>query len=189
VAVSKEGLVVRVLVVYESMFGNTRDVALAVAEGLRTRVTVDVMEVGEAPAAMPPDVAMLVIGAPTHAHGMTTPSSREDAARRAGDRLVSRGIGVREWLGGLRPSGAPIPAAVFDTRIKGPGLLWGSAARSAEKLLADAGLRLVGAPRSFLVGGPTGDLFDRLEDGELDRARAWGAELSSSAPAGAARTG
>jgi len=180
---------VRVLVVYESMFGNTRDVALAVADGLRAHVAVDVIEVGEAPAAVPPDVAMLVIGAPTHAHGMTTPSSREDAARRAGERLVSRGIGVREWLGGLQPSGAPLPAAVFDTRIKGPGFLWGSAAKSAEKLLAGAGLRMVDVPHSFLVGGPTGEPFDRLEEGELDRARAWGAELASSASPAAVRTG
>jgi hypothetical protein len=180
---------VRVLVIYESMFGNTRDVAHAIAAGLGTRVAVDVMEVGEAPAVLPSDVAMLVIGAPTHAHGMTTPSSRQDAARRAGDRLVSRGIGVREWLGGLQPPVTPIPAAVFDTRIKGPGLLWGSAAKSAEKLLAGAGLRLLDAPRSFLVGGPTGEPFDRLEDGELDRARAWGVELSSSAPAAAVPAG
>ncbi len=179
----------RVLVIYESMFGNTRDVALAIADGLRTSVAVDVMEVGDAPAAVPPDVAMLVIGAPTHAHGMTTPSSRQDAARRAGERLVSRSIGVREWLGGLRPSGTRVPAAVFDTRIKGPRLLWGSAAASAERLLADAGLRPVGAPQSFLVGGPTGEPFDRIEDGELDRARAWGVELSSSAPAAAVRAG
>jgi hypothetical protein len=171
------------------MFGNTRDVALAIAEGLGTRVAVDVTEVGDAPAVLPPDVAMVVIGAPTHAHGLTTPSSREDAARRAGDRLVSRGIGVREWLGGLRPSGGPVPAAVFDTRIKGPGLLWGSAAKSAEKLLAEAGLRIVGSPRSFLVGGPTGPMFDRLEDGELDRAREWGTELASAAPAAAVRAG
>src|SRR5690606_38405315 len=39
----------RALVVYESMFGNTRDVAYAVAEGLRRHLDVDVVEVGTAP--------------------------------------------------------------------------------------------------------------------------------------------
>lgn len=175
----------RVLVVYESMFGNTRDVALAIAEGLATRVTVDTLEIGAAPGTLPADVAMVVIGGPTHAHGMTTSSSREDAARRADGRQVSRGVGMREWLDGLRPAGAPIPAAVFDTRIKGPGLLWGSAAKAAAKVTDHAGLRLVRPPESFLVGGPTGPMFDRLEDGELERARAWGAELGSLVPVAA----
>jgi hypothetical protein len=174
---------VRVLVVYESMFGNTRDIALAIAEGLGSRVPVEIVEVGEAPRALPADIGMVIVGGPTHAHGMTTAASREDAGKRAGDRQVSRGIGIREWLGGLRPGPAPVPVAVFDTRIKGPGILWGSAARSAERLLRDAGLRLVRPPESFLVGGPTGPLFDRLAEGELDRARAWGAALASLVPA------
>jgi hypothetical protein len=174
---------VRVLVVYESMFGNTRDIALAVAEGIATRVEVEVVEIAEAPRQVPPDVSMVVVGGPTHAHGMTTPDSREDAGRRAGGRRVSPGIGIREWLEALPTGGTPTAAAVFDTRIKGPGILWGSAARAAAKLARDAGLRLVRPPESFLVGGPTGPLFDRLAEGELERARAWGAELGALAPA------
>jgi hypothetical protein len=170
---------VRALLVYESMFGNTRDIALAVADGIATRLAVDTVEVSQAPAVVPPDVALLVVGAPTHVHGMTTPKSRADAAERAGDRLVSRGIGMREWLDALRPVAAPLPVAVFDTRIKGPGLLWGSAAKVAARRLRELGFRLVGEPEDFLVGGPTGPLFDRLVDGELERARAWGAELAS----------
>lgn len=39
----------RALVVYESMFGNTKAVASAVARGLATRMTVDIHEVGAAP--------------------------------------------------------------------------------------------------------------------------------------------
>lgn len=168
----------RALLVYESMFGNTRDIAFAVAEGIATGIAVDTVEVGEAPATIPPDVALLIVGAPTHVHGMTTPKSRADAAEKAGDRLVSRGIGLHEWLDTLRPMASPLPVAVFDTRIKGPGLLWGSAAKSAAKRLRELGFRLVEEPEDFLVGGPTGPLFDRLLDGELDRARAWGARLA-----------
>jgi hypothetical protein len=174
---------VRVLVVYESMFGNTRDIAHAIAEGLATRVVADVLEIAEAPPELPPDVSMVVVGGPTHAHGMTTPESRDDARRRAGDRRVSPGIGMREWLGGLPSRGSPTAAAVFDTRIKGPGLVWGSAARAGAKLARDAGLRLVRPPESFLVGGPSGPPFDRLVAGELERARTWGAELGALVPA------
>jgi hypothetical protein len=173
---------VRALVVYESMFGNTRAIALAVAEGIAARMAVEAVEVGDAPRLLPQDVALLVVGAPTHKHGMTTPDSRADAAGRAGDRLVSRGIGLHEWLNALSPSTARLPAAAFDTRIKGPGLLWGSAAKGAAQRLNERGFRQVESPESFLVGGPTGPLFDRLVDGELDRARAWGASLAASVP-------
>jgi hypothetical protein len=173
-----EGDAMRVLVVYESMFGNTRDIAIAVAEGLGTRLAVETVEVGEAPVVLPADLALLVVGGPTHAHGMTKPKSRADSASRAGDRLVSRGIGLREWLDTLRPLADPIEAAVFDTRIKGPELLWGSAAKSAAKRLRGIGFRLVQPPRSFLVEGPTGPMFDRLVNGERERARAWGLALA-----------
>jgi hypothetical protein len=170
---------VRALVVYESMFGNTRAIALAIADGIATRVPVESVEVGSAPASIPDDVGLLVVGGPTHGHGMTTPQTRADATRRAGDRLVSHGAGIREWLEGLAPLPGTVRAAAFDTRIKGPGLLWGSAAKPAAKRLGALGARLVPPPRSFLVGGPMGPMFDRLVTGELDRAREWGAGLAA----------
>ncbi|HEY6057392.1 MAG TPA: flavodoxin domain-containing protein [Candidatus Limnocylindrales bacterium] len=169
----------RALVVYESMFGNTKAVAVAIAEGVGTHLAVDAIEVGEAPMTLPPDVGLLVVGGPTHAHGMTSAKSRADAAQRAGDRLVSRAIGMREWLERLdRPAGS-LPAAAFDTRIKGPELLWGSAAKGAAKRLKDLGFRLLEPPQSFVVGGPAGEMFDRLPAGELERARAWGGSLAA----------
>lgn len=168
----------RALVVYESMFGNTRAVALAVAGGLATRMAVDAVEVGEAPPALPPDVTLLVVGCPTHAHGMSTSQTRADAAGRAGERLVSRGPGLGEWLEAIGRPAASVTAAAFDTRIKGPGLLWGSAAKVAAKRLQGAGFRFIPPARSFLVGGPTGPMFDRLVEGELERARDWGAGLA-----------
>jgi hypothetical protein len=167
----------RALVVYESMFGNTRDVALAIADGIGTHMEIEVTEVGMAPTILPTDIALVVVGGPTHAHGLTTPKSRADAARRAGDALVSRSNGISEWLADLRPGAATV-AAAFDTRIKGPGLLWGSAAKGAAKRLRSAGFRLAADPESFLVDGPTGPLVNRLVAGEAERARAWGAALA-----------
>ncbi|OGO55775.1 MAG: hypothetical protein A2V85_02260 [Chloroflexi bacterium RBG_16_72_14] len=177
----------RALVVYESMFGNTRAVALAIADGIAAHVAVDAIEVAQAPRTVPDDVALLVVGGPTHAHGMTTPRTRTDAAERAGDRLVSRGQGMREWLEAVRPGPGTIVTAAFDTRIKGPELLWGSAAKGAAKQLAAAGFQNAQA-HSFIVEGPTGPQFDRLLTGELDRAREWGKTLAAGlgvpAPAG-----
>jgi len=176
----------RALVVYESMFGNTEAIARAIAEGLAAGATVEVVEVSAAPPSIPAGVDLLVVGGPTHAHGMSKPESRADSARRAGDRLVSRGRGIREWLEALSSGPAPVAAATFDTRIKGPGILWGSAAKGADKLLRGVGMRVVAGPESFLVDGPTGPLFDRLVEGEADRARRWGATLPAKAGPAAA---
>ncbi len=181
----------RALVVYESMFGNTRDVAQAIAAGIAARMPAETLEVGAAPLVIRDDVDLLVVGGPTHAHGMTKPESRADSARRASDRLVSRGIGIREWLAEVRGGSAHTAAAAFDTRIKGPGILWGSAAKGADGHLRELGFRVVASPASFHVGGPTGPLFDRLVDGELERARAWGEGLAAGlvVPANARRRG
>jgi hypothetical protein len=167
----------RALVVYESIFGNTRSVALAIAEGLAKELDVEVVEVSEAPPALPSDLDILVIGGPTHGHGLTNPKSRANGAERAGVRLVSRGAGIREWLERLVPGPTP-PAAAFDTRIKGPALLWGSAASGAAKLMRSLGFDVL-MSTSFVVGGPGGEPFDRISPEELVRARAWGETLAA----------
>jgi len=61
------------LIVYESMYGGTRQVAEAIADGLSASTRCTVTEVGDAPTVVGPDVDLLVIGAPTHAFGMSTP--------------------------------------------------------------------------------------------------------------------
>ena len=167
----------RAVMVYESMFGNTKAVALAIAEGIRGVGEVDVYEVGEAPTTLPVGVDLLIVGGPTHGHGMTNHGSRDSAANRAGIRLVSRGSGLHEWLDLLQPGSLEAVAAAFDTRIKGPELIWGSAAKGATKLLRNDGLRVL-TPSSFIVGGPAGDPFDRVSADEIGRARAWGRTLA-----------
>lgn len=169
----------RALVVYESIFGNTREVADAIGEGIAGAVSVDTLEVSNAPVTLPGDVLLLVVGGPTHAHGLASTRTREDAIRRAGDRAISRGMGISEWLDALDLARRGVIAAAFDTRIKGPSLLWGSAARPIAQRLRHLGFELADAPRSFLVDGPTGSPFDRLVAGELARARSWGVEIAS----------
>lgn len=179
----------RALVVYESMFGNTRTVALAIADGIRPSMDVEAFEVADAPAILPDDLELLVVGGPTHAHGLTSVKTRANAADRAGIRLVSRGSGVREWIDALLPGRAGTTAVAFDTRIKGPELLWGSAAKGASKRLQALQFRVL-APASFIVGGPAGEPFDRMSDDEIRRARDWGDTLAAAVRrtvAGAAR--
>jgi hypothetical protein len=169
----------RVLIVVESMFDNTRRIAAAIAEGLAPHGTVDVVNVAEGPAAVPGDVDLLVVGGPTHAHGMTTRDSRRSAAQRAASGLVPFRTGMREWLADLEAPAAGMAGAAFDTRIKGPSLLWGSAAQAAAKELRRLGFESLADPASFLVKGPLGPVYDVLVDGELERARAWGENLGT----------
>lgn len=172
----------RALVVYESMFGNTQVVAQAIAGGLASTMPVEVTEVGAAPASVGPDVALLVVGGPTHAFGLSRPQTREDAARQSSHGVVSQGEGLREWLDALpKPTPAPV-AAAFDTHIDKtwvPGSASGAAARRLRKLGLD-----VAASESFYVTDSSGP----LAQGEEDRARRWGEHLASAVAVGTRTT-
>ena len=61
----------RALVVYESMFGNTRELAAAIAEGLAARgAGVELVDAESAPGELADRFDLLVAGAPTHAFGL-----------------------------------------------------------------------------------------------------------------------
>jgi hypothetical protein len=164
----------RVLVVYESMFGNTKDIAMAVADGLADAGIVDLVEVGSAPVVLPDDVDVLVVGAPTHAFGLSRPATRKSAADQATGEVVSTGIGLREWLEELRPVGSTAVVSAFDTRVK-VALMPGSAARRALGRLRRLGFPMLLRSESFYVEGTPGP----LKDGELDRAKRWGEKLAA----------
>jgi len=67
----------KALVMYESMFGNTETVARAVADGMAGLFEVTVADVRTMPRASGMDV--IVVGAPTHAFGLSRPSTRRNA--------------------------------------------------------------------------------------------------------------
>lgn len=160
----------KAVVIYESMFGNTRLVAEAIAEGMAHYAAVELYEVSQAPHSIPADVDVLVVGGPTHAFGLSRPQTRHDAAQKAADELVSPGIGIREWIAALPSNDGKIASAAFDTKISKPAWLPGSAARGAAKRLRQLGFREATPATSFYVTDVTGPL---VHD-ELSRARGWG---------------
>ena len=169
----------RAMVVVESMFGNTEEVAHSVAEGLSDLFVVDVVRVCDAPAVMPDDLQLLVVGSPTHAFGLTREGTRQAAMDQGASRSTGSEFGLREWLARLQPRSTTVAAAAFDTRIKKRGVP-GSAARGAMRRLRRLGVRAAARPSSFYVAGIDGPLLD----GELARARSWGALLATNAAAG-----
>ncbi len=171
----------RALVVYESMYGNTHVVAGNIADGLRATHDVTLVPVADATRELVAAADLLVVGGPTHMHGMSNPASRRMAAEAAAKKESelsmdpgAGGPGLRDWLDGLGE--AHVFAAAFDTRINGVPAFTGRASRAIARLLRRHGYRLVTAPESFLIGKHT-----TLVDGEPSRARSWGTALGAAA--------
>jgi hypothetical protein len=160
----------KALVVYESMWGNTRQVAEAVAEGLGGAPLAEVHEVGDTDLT---GLDLLVVGGPTHAFSMTRPKTRHDALAR-GATSGTEDRGLREWLAEL-PTDLRAPVATFDTRAKQVRNLPGSAAKSAGREVRRHHHGRVVDSASFYVE----DMEGPLSDGELARARTWGSDLVS----------
>ena len=165
----------KALVVYESIYGNTKLIAGAVAAGLAGDYETELSEVGQAQYSMAEGIDLLVVGGPTQMWGMTRGFSRAGArktGKQHGVTIVSKGIGVREWLGKL-PESDGVAAGAFDTRVS-TKFPTGSAAKGIAARLEKKGFSVVVEPEGFYVADSEGP----LREGELDRARQWGARLA-----------
>ena len=158
----------RAVVVYESIWGNTAAVARAIAEGMGPGVPAlsTAEAVGEAIA----EVDLIVAGAPVLGFKLPTQKMRDGirADKKTPPADLSQPM-LRTWLDAL-PAGHGRGAA-FDTQVRGP---FGKAAPEIAKRLAEKGYQALAKPVGFTVTGTYGP----LKDGELERARAWGAELA-----------
>ena len=175
----------KVVMVYESMFGNTAALAEAVTSGLAdVGAVVALSEVTSVPAEGLLGCDLLVLAAPTHALTLSRPASRAEAVSKGADPAHAT-RGLREWLTNLdvtlsATATAPRPSiAVFDTRM-GKGRHWpGSAARSVERTMKKSGFAVV-SRASFYVDAVAGP----LAAGEHERAREWGRSLAELATRG-----
>jgi Flavodoxin domain len=120
----------RALVVYESMYGNTRQIAEAIARGLRSAYAVQVVSVASAPYEHVGRYDLVVVGGPTHARGMSRPDTRQSAMSAPGVQSEhprvepgAGGMGLRVWLDSLGLCSGQ--AAAFDTRLNTHALLTG----------------------------------------------------------------
>ncbi len=168
----------KALVVYESMFGNTEQVARAVATGLARHLEVELREVGEAPPDIHELLDLIVVGGPTHAFSMTRASTRDEAVKQ-GAKHGGTAVGIREWLEHLHAGPHSELVATFDTRVDRVRHLPGSAARKAAHVAHKHGYDPAAKPESFYVVDSAGPLVD----GELARAEEWGEHLGADAEA------
>jgi flavorubredoxin len=154
-----------VLVLYETVFGNTRRIAQAIGAALSDTYHVEVLPIAEI-TAFPPNIDLLVVGGPTHRRKVSPT--------------------MRAFLGRV-PRGAlrGVAAASFDTRYPGARWLTGSAAVGIARALKQTGVRLVAAPESFSMERdvpPRGEkrrhALEQLEPGEEERAGTWARRCS-----------
>jgi flavorubredoxin len=161
----------KVVVIYESFWGNTEAVARAVAEGFGPDV--HALSTAEASGPAIAGVDLIVVGAPVLGFQLTTDGMRDSIRNAIGapKRADLSRPSMRSWLEQL-PAGHGSFAA-FET-----GLRWspGGATSAIARGLEQAGYRPLAKGRRFVVKGK----FGPLRDGELDRARSWGAELARS---------
>jgi flavodoxin len=149
----------KTVVIYDSVHGNTRRVAEAIARAAGTRP----VRVGAADIRTLKGSELLVIGSPTLGGRATT--------------------AIQAFVGGIpAETAARLAVATFDTRLR-PRIfgIFGYAAGRMMKSLRLSGCTVRAAPEGFFVKGRAGP----LADGEAERAAAWGRQLVA-APARAA---
>ena len=139
----------KALVVYDSLYGNTEQIAKAIGEGIGGGVKV--VRSAEADVSSLGDYDLIIIGAPTQA-GRPMRTAQAFLDKLPADALKNKKV------------------VAFDTR----GKTWivkifGWAATRIEKVLIEKGGSLVAPGEGFFVKATKGPLME----GELERAAAW----------------
>jgi hypothetical protein len=160
----------KAVVVYESLWGSTAAVAHAIADGIGPDAQAICTD--EATATVMAEADLIVAGAPLLGFSLATDKMRDGIRSNPGRPPAPPDLShpsMRSWLGALPPGSGR--CAAFETRLR---LSPGSAMAEIEKGLERAGYRRVVEAQRFIVKGK----FGPLRDGELEKARLWGAELA-----------
>ncbi len=155
----------KALVVYDSMYGNTKQIAEAVGQALGSPEDVQVVRAGEARPGQLAGLTLLIVGSPTQKF---------------------RPLGaVTSFLKSIPANGLQgTKVAAFDTRFPPAAVdkvrilaffvkIFGYAAEPMAKRLQSKGGELVVTPAWFYVADTEGPLLE----GELERAAAWAEQI------------
>jgi len=148
----------KVLIVYDSVFGNTEQVAQAIGNALGSQEDVEILRVSNVKPEQLTGLKLLIVGSPTRG-GRPTPAI-QGFLNRVSEPAI-RGINV----------------ATFDTRLSTRlvGIFGYAAGRIADSLKRKGGI-LIASPEGFFVKGGKGP----LKEGELERAASWAKVIAKS---------
>ena len=160
------------LIVVESWFGNAHSIAEHLTHGLGDLdVQASVVAVEDAPDVVDASYDLLIIGAPTHGGGLSTPQSRQDVAESGGPQGTT---GAQEWIDRVEIADG-VKVAAFTTLLddSNPDE---TAANAIAKDLSERYTGKVIEIKTFLVEESKGP----LAYGEIESAHAWGQALAES---------
>ncbi len=158
----------KAVVVYESLWGNTAAIARSIAEGAGPDAVALTTDEATGPAIRGAD--LIVAGAPLLGFALPTEAMRDGIRKDKNAPPPDLAHpSMRSWLETV-PDGTGLCCG-FETRI-----WWspGSAAKKCSEGLRSHGYAAAGKDEKFIVTGKYGP----LKDGELERARLWGAQLA-----------
>ena len=155
----------KALIVYDSFFNNTEQIARAIGEGLEGEVEVEIIRVSDAKPERLAGVDILLVGSPTRAF---RPSPATAAFLKKIPRNGLKGVKVAAFDTGLAMDDMGSPILRFFVRI------FGYAAKPISGKLKGKGGNLLIAPEGFFVTGTKGP----LKEGELQRAIDWGKRIA-----------
>jgi flavodoxin I len=160
-------VVMKALVIFDSFFGNTEQIARAIGAALAGDFDVEVVRVGEFKPEQLSAVQLLIVGSPTRGFRPTPAINSFIDAMPAG---------------GLKG----VEIAAFDTRVTAEDVhnivytpmakIFGFAAKPMSDKLARKSGHITVPPEGFVVAGEKGP----LKEGELERAAAWARQIVAS---------
>ncbi len=156
----------KAMVVYDSVHGNTEQVARAVAQALGPAEDVEARRVTEVDAEQLGDLDVLVVGAPTHAF-RPSPAARTFLKSIPADGLER----VRVAAFDTRVPEEDVDSGVFSFFVR----FFGYAAKPIADRLKKKGGELALPPEAFFVEGTEGP----LKEDELQRAKDWARSMGA----------
>lgn len=140
----------KTLIIYDSEYGNTQQIAQAIAQAFKAHGDVRLATAVEVGAPSLQGVDLLLIGGPTQMHGLSP------TMRTLLDKLPVQAL-------------RNLPVATFDTRFRMAAVISGSAGQAIAHKLERNKAKLLLPAKSFFVTGREGP----LEEGELENATCW----------------
>jgi flavodoxin I len=151
-ASKRRGIYMKVLIIYDSAYGNTEKIARAIGDALGSENDIEVIKVNNANPDQVTGLQLFIVGSPTYAGRPTPPIL--DYLNKVPETAIN-GINV----------------AAFDTRVSAKfARIFGYASDKIAATLKKKGGNLVANPEGFIVNGKEGP----LQEGELEHAKTWG---------------
>jgi flavodoxin len=154
----------KAMIIYDSIFGNTAQIARAIGNAFRSQPDVEILHVNDVKPDQLTGAKLLIVGSPTRGF-RSTPA-------------------IKKLLGSIPSNGLKgVKIAAFDTRISADDIesrigrffvnRFGYAAQPIADRLVKKGGELISAPEGFFVKGTEGP----LKENELERAADWAKQI------------